>query len=240
MGWDADARRFWSKVRKTDWCWLLTAGTFDNGYGAFQFDGRLQKAHRVAWMLVRGAIPDGLFVCHHCDNPPCVNPAHLFVGTQEDNHADMMAKRRWYTAHGEPHWTAIHPHLITRGTRNGNAKLTDADILEIREFSAAGDVSRASLAKRFGVTSNTISSIVRGVIWDHVSGARGGVRVVRGERQPMAKLTDKTVTEIRALYAAGVMQIDLAARFGVSRATICNAISGKVWGHVPGARGGRK
>jgi hypothetical protein len=90
--------RFWSKVRRggTDECWEWTAGTNDDGYGVIKVDGRDTGAHRIAWVLIarRGPVPDGMVVMHSCDNPPCVNPAHLSLGTVADNNADRHAKGR--------------------------------------------------------------------------------------------------------------------------------------------------
>lgn len=86
--------RFWSKVRKGDGCWEWTAWINSNGYGEFTKDHKNLKASRVSWILTYGPIPDGLFVCHHCDNPPCVRPDHLFLGTPLDNMRDMIAKGR--------------------------------------------------------------------------------------------------------------------------------------------------
>jgi hypothetical protein len=93
------ADRFWAKVLRSDGCWLWSACVDEHGYGSFvrlQEDGshRLEGAHRVAWELTHGPIPDGLRVCHHCDTPPCVRPDHLFLGTQADNMADMQRKGR--------------------------------------------------------------------------------------------------------------------------------------------------
>ncbi len=87
----------WSRVDKTGACWTWTGRRNAGGYGVLRIRGRSSKilfAHRLAWELTNGPIPDGLFVCHHCDNPPCCNPEHLFVGTPKDNCHDMMAKGR--------------------------------------------------------------------------------------------------------------------------------------------------
>lgn len=91
--------RFDTKVLRTDGCWLWTAGKSGNGYGAFKLkDGSQVPAHRMAWELARGPIPDGLYVLHRCDNRQCVRPEHLFLGSARDNALDMMAKGRHGTA----------------------------------------------------------------------------------------------------------------------------------------------
>jgi hypothetical protein len=89
-----DMDRFWSKVAKgaDDACWLWQAGRFKSGYGAFAMRPHTKRAHRVAWELVNGPIPDGLHVLHECDTPPCCNPAHLFLGTHADNMRDRQSK----------------------------------------------------------------------------------------------------------------------------------------------------
>jgi hypothetical protein len=92
---DDDVLRFCHRmVRDDSGCWLWTAGVDDWGYGRFSYQGHVGKAHRVAWMMTHGEIPEGIRVLHHCDTPACCNPDHLFLGTDEDNRLDMIAKGR--------------------------------------------------------------------------------------------------------------------------------------------------
>jgi|SRR3990167_10773979 len=87
---------FWNQFTITEnGCWKWTRHTLAHGYGQVRYQGRLQQAHRVAWILSHGLIPDGLFVCHHCDNPPCIKPDHLFLGTHTDNMRDCSQKGRF-------------------------------------------------------------------------------------------------------------------------------------------------
>lgn len=159
------SERFWEKVaqRGASECWPWLAGTV-RGYGYLQRGGRRGGrvlAHRLSWEIHRGPVPDGLLVLHACDNPPCVNPAHLFLGTQGDNHADMTAKGRGYSTFRE------HPE-ITRGEANNHAKLNADQVREIRRLAAAG-WSRPSIARRFGVTRQNVRCIVTGQTWRHVA-----------------------------------------------------------------------
>lgn len=145
---------FWHYVQPAaiEACWEWQ-GPNDSGqgYGRFKVNGIPYIAHRVSYELHYGAISDDQFVCHHCDNPKCVNPYHLFLGTPQDNAADMFAKQRH--VHG-----ALHPF----------AKLTDEEVQKIRELYATGNYRQRDIGSMFGVCKTTIGTIVRGEKWKHV------------------------------------------------------------------------
>ena len=101
--------KFWKKVDKSGDCWLWMAGKLEKGYGQFWFDGRTHRAHRMAWLLTNGEIPEGMCVLHKCDNPPCVNPSHLWLGTNQDNMDDMNNKGRNWNSN-RTHCPKNHPY----------------------------------------------------------------------------------------------------------------------------------
>lgn len=153
--------RFWRKVEiaSPDECWIWAASTNHAGYGQFNVQcgdtGGCELAHRVVWKLYRGSIPEGMCVLHRCDNPPCVNPSHLFLGSHADNMRDMAEKGRY-----------VLPQL--RGEGHHQAKLTEEQVRIIRRLSAQGGVSYAALGRRFGVSDVAIRLIVRRETWQHV------------------------------------------------------------------------
>jgi len=159
--WDvtpADIERFWSKVNvgADDDCWLWTAAMRRHGYGEIQWRGKVEAATRVSWEIAFGSWPtDG--VLHRCDNPACVNPRHLFVGDQSVNMTDCAKKNR-----------------TARGSRNGQAILSESDVLAIVRRSGE---SNAALAREFGVSEATISTVLSGKRWGHVT------HIERSQRQ---------------------------------------------------------
>jgi len=160
--------RFWSKVDKSggdDACWVWTAHRSSKRYGGFKAYGRTQQAHRFVWQITHGLIADGLCVCHHCDNPLCVNPSHLFLGTHQENMTDMVRKNRHKPASaGDQHPMRLNPEIVLRGETNGYAKLTETDVRSIRESCSSGK----TLAHQFGVSQGTISRIRQRVSWRHI------------------------------------------------------------------------
>lgn len=122
------------------------------GYGLTTVNNKSISTHRVSYELFVGPIPDGIFVCHRCDNPPCINPLHLFLGTPNDNMNDMFTKGR---------------NADLRGHRNGGAKLTADDVIEIRRRRANGELLR-TIAADFGISESTASQIFNRLRWAHV------------------------------------------------------------------------
>lgn len=153
--------KFWCRVDRShgpDSCWVFCGHTSGGGHGHVRIGtgkkGTLIGAHRLAWILINGAIPQGLCVCHRCDNPPCCNPKHLFLATALENFDDMRQKGR-----------ARGGSLV--GTTNKNSKLTDEQVAEIRTAYQNGTLQR-ELAKQYGVAQTSISYIVSQGGWKHI------------------------------------------------------------------------
>lgn len=133
------------------WIWMASLCRRSGGYGGFYLDGAKHTAHRAAWILYRGAIPEGMHVLHRCDVPRCVNPDHLFIGTNANNVADMDRKGRRVNA-------------PMRGEKNGRSKLTANAVLEILR----GTGTQQEMAKKFGVSRALVGMVRRGDVWRHV------------------------------------------------------------------------
>lgn len=152
-------KRFYKKVIKTDRCWLWTGASDKHGYGSIGLGSRsdgsrgTELAHRVAWCLRFGEIPEGLCVLHRCDNPSCVRPDHLFLGTQLENIADMVSKKR---------------HNL--GQKNGRSRLTDVTVRAIKHLLITEDKSHGEIANMFGVCRSLITMIANQKRWRHVHG----------------------------------------------------------------------
>lgn len=159
----ATANDFWTRVVKgtESQCWPWKKALFHGGHGAVIFEGRQDRAHRVAWILVRGPIPPGMCVLHKCDNPPCCNPSHLFLGTRSDNIADRHAKGR--DARGARSGRRTKP-FSTAGESNGRAKLTRKCVQEIKILRSNG-LTLSQLAASYGVGISAIHRIVSGKGW---------------------------------------------------------------------------
>jgi hypothetical protein len=148
------AERFWAKVTvaELDDCWEWQAARDTWGYGYFRVahGDVMRRAHRVAWEISHGPIPDGMLACHTCDNPPCVNPAHLFLGDDAANCADKVAKNR--QSRTPPHWGEASPGV----------KVSSEAVHQIRARYAAGGISQTELGRQYGISQTQVSRIVRG------------------------------------------------------------------------------
>lgn len=178
-------------------CWIWKAAICKNtGYGNFKARRKSHRAHRVSYALRHDLIPDGLLVCHKCDNPPCANPDHLFLGTQKDNSSDMVSKNR--QVQGDRHWSRSQPELLTRGDHHWTrkspdkmrfgdahhsrktpevmprgeghyaAKLDEDKVRAIRLLHAQGEVTFVEIGRIYGVTDVLVGMIVKLRSWKHV------------------------------------------------------------------------
>ena len=181
--------RYWAKRRPPDWehprkkwqdvenrlldravkvgtCWEWTGQILPNGYGRISIACKNKLPHRLAYEIFCGQIPEGMFVCHRCDNRTCCNPTHLFLATHAENMADMVRKGR--QAKGERNGCYLHPESVRRGEKNHNSKFTWDMVRKIRDRYAAGGISAYQLAKEYGVTKRTMSQLVKGETWQEV------------------------------------------------------------------------
>jgi HNH endonuclease len=161
--------RFWSKVDGSggpEACWPWTGAQNRGGYGAAWHAGRVRTASRMAWELTNRPIPEGAHVLHRCDNPPCCNPAHLYLGDDAANHADMVGRRR-----------------SNAGERNPQARLTWEIAREIRARHAAGEAGYRRLARAYRVDLKTIARVVRGDGWREESKGEAAARLIRRQRE---------------------------------------------------------
>ena len=190
-------------------CLVWQAGCFSDGYGQFRLGDKSVRAHRAAWEIGRGPIPDDLFVLHKCDNPKCVFVKHLFLGTNLDNVHDMMAKRR--QARGDAH-SARMSEVAARGDANGARRHP--------ERLARGDANGARLHPE---------SRPRG---DAHYARLYPERLARGEANGSAKLNEEKIRSVFQLRDQGFFQRRIADELGVSNQTISKILARKKWAHV--------
>lgn len=214
------------KVNPDSGCWEWIGATDGRkGYGQIYFNGRTARASRVAWLLYKGMIPDGSHVCHLCDNPACVNPNHLFLGSRSDNMRDCVEKGR--------HGSVTRPERRPRGSGHYLAKLSEHMVIEARRLFREG-VNCADLSSRYGIDDSTVRRALTGEGWNHVTSEPPVPRCVftqvEGERHPQHKLTWSDVETIRKAHAEKTATIgDLAALHGVDPSTVGLVVRRRTW-----------
>lgn len=212
--------KFWLRVTKTDHCWAWSGAHSKQGYGQawMGIGAGVELVHRVSWKLAHAIdIPQKRSICHHCDNPGCLRPDHLFCGTQRDNALDMVAKGRG--SNGGMHGAA---HPLT--------SLTDQLVIDMRAQYASG-VSIDTIASEIGVQRDTIYPAISGRTWKHLPGACKR-RMPSGRDNHNARLTDAKVLAAHAAVSAGASVRTIARQLGVSDTALHRAFQGKSWKHL--------
>lgn len=217
--------RFWSKVFKDPHseCWKWQANKNNKGYGMFRPGGVAPKrlAHRLSYEDCFGAIPRGTLILHSCDNPSCVNPEHLRLGSHKDNVADMDIRGRRITTQ-------------LKGEQNPISKLTTDQVITIRGDYLSGN-SIQQIAAKFELSELSIPDYVSGRSWTHIL-RPGELEALKKETQrrkkPNAKITPEIVREIRYRLSSGEQGKDIAASFDIHKATVSDIKLRKIWADV--------
>lgn len=234
-----------------------------HGYGRMRLAPKIQATYsiytqlvpRIVWQINHGPIERTQHVCHSCDNPPCVNIGHLWLGDAQSNQQDSMRKDR--KPSGDNHPMRRHPERaafgdrngsrkyrerMPRGTENPSARLTDEAVYAMRAYAAHG-YTYQQIADAYNITESNVGHIVRRVTWAHlkeedappfvntIGGKHDGTR--RGEAATGAKLTAEQIPDIRHLAVSGVRYGDIAAQYGISKALVCLIAQRKSWAHIP-------
>lgn len=178
---DSLENRFWSRVDKSGNCWEWTGHKTKDGYGRLFRNGKTVRAHRLSYEIHIGQIPEGMSICHHCDNPCCVNPDHLFAGTTADNVADREEKGRSNveSRSGDNHWMTRKPWRIAHGRTMMRSHLTDEMVMKIKIRYADGGVTQRKLATDWGISYKNMNLILTGKTWKHIRIENGTVGRVR-------------------------------------------------------------
>lgn len=206
---------FFEQTEKDD-CWNWNDKLFKNGYGCFRYSRLSKLAHRVSYEIAYGVAPGNLQVLHRCDNRRCVNPNHLFLGSQQDNMDDMDAKNR---------------RVSLRGVDSPVSKLTESQVVEIRRLFNKCGMSAPEVSKVIGISEQNIRSISHFESWKHVGGDKPDASVEK-HRKGLPKFTPNDVLKIRQMALDGVSRKEIAMSYSVTKGAIDRIINRKNWKHV--------
>jgi len=212
---DEFAGQFWMRAQKTEdanECWIWCSTKDRNGYGIFSFGGEVYRAHRIAYELSNGAFPARMLVCHYCDNPACVNPNHLFIGTQKENMSDCASKGRKPSFCGE---------------KNSRHKVTALQVEQIRREYSRGGVTQKELGCKYGISRGGLARIIRGATWRIESFDIGVGKISYYGKRKLSKIQ---ADEIRRKYSTQNTTLKtLAKEYNVCAGTVRNILKGKSW-----------
>lgn len=218
--------RFWSKVNKdTDsGCWEWTATKNNKGYGMFtvsSYAGK-QLAHRLSYRDAHGPIPKGGLILHSCDNPACVNPEHLRIGTHKENVADMDERNRRVTN-------------TPFGEANCNALLTAYQVIQMRRDYIAG-VPKAQIAEANGITKASLDDVISGNSWKHLLGVDGAPSLadLKAARR-LTSVTAEDAREVWRLHFERNSVTEIVKQTGLGMHSVAGIVGGKTWRHLPDA-----
>lgn len=212
---DSDLNRFWSRVGNIDnkedcWEWQ---GRIKGGYGQFKFGNVVYVAHRVSYFLHFKVDPLQNLCCHTCDNRKCINPNHIFLGTQLENYEDAVNKKRATVIKGETHM---------------NAKLNEEKVKAMIEEYAKGGVTQSQLGEKYGIDGKYVDVVLKGRVWKHVECER-----IKTINPRISKMTENKVKALlKDHFIKKIKYPQLAKIYGISVAVVCGIVKGKLWKNV--------